>query len=833
MQTVRVFAVLGVVALASPALAQTTPAADPQDSSGSVFETPQGSLETVVVTARRRAEDVQKIPVAVTALSSDDLRAHDVRSSLDLQNLTPSLTVSGNLSSRSEDVFTIRGQSQPFGGADPGVQTYFNEVPFGGSEAGLFYDLDNVQVLKGPQGTLFGRNTTGGAVLFVPKRPTDDFGGYVDGTYGNYNFGEFKGVLNVPVVSGVLDVRLAADLASREGFTTDISTGQKLDNVHYQSFRASAVMHPFEGFENYVVFDYLHDRNDGTGAKLDAVDTGTITNLANQFLGPLLLNPLGLNACPPPSQLSHYNLLVQEACGSLYGFEKQMRQTLAAQQSTDARHTTSSIPLFYRRDSWGVTDIAQYDVAAHLRLRDIFGYRVDREQPAVDFDGSDLPLLDLPNLRAWESNSYQLTNEFQVQGETDDDAITWIAGFYHETDRPDGYSEVMRRQFGGVQIPPQSVFGFFGTTEFQALTNGGTTNAGFGQVSWNVTDKLTLTAGGRYTWDTKFTDGADCTESQGPVLIPCPFPLPDLNTTVNGAVITFSHQTAHFRAPSWTLAADYQVTPDTMTYVTWRRGYKSGGFNAGATDVPPEFAEFKPEYLTDVEIGTKNNWTIMGVPGRTNFDMYYGWYQNVQKNDLVEVCCTGGIPAFNALTFNAARARIKGIEFESTFVPDESLQVSAFYSYTDAKYSKFILPEEFNNGVPTNLLDHAGNPFAYTPRNKFGVTAQVHLPVDPALGSAFFTTTWYEQSRVWFSDFSDEEPASSQGTYDLVNFRLDWTNVLNSNFDASAFVDNATNRTYKVSENAYLHLLGTSAAIYGPPRMFGLELRYSFGAGGQ
>jgi iron complex outermembrane receptor protein len=131
-----------------------------------------------------------------------------------------------------------------------------------------------------------------------------------------------------------------------------------------------------------------------------------------------------------------------------------------------------------------------------------------------------------------------------------------------------------------------------------------------------------------------------------------------------------------------------------------------------------------------------------------------------------------------------------------------------------------------------DLVDHSGNPFAYSPKNKFGVTAQVHLPVDPALGSPYFTATWYEQSKVWFSDLSDEEPFSAQGTYDLVNLRLDWTNVLSSNFDASAFVDNLTDRTYKVSENAYLHLLGTSAAIYGPPRMFGLELRYSFGAGG-
>ena len=831
MRTVRVITMLGAtasLACVSAAWAEDPPAGN--QNSGSVFETAQGNLETVVVTARRRSEDVEKIPVAVTAFSGEELKTHDVRSAFDLQNFTPSLSVSGELSSRSDEVFTIRGQSQPFGGADPGVQTYFAEVPFPASQAGIFYDLDNVQVLKGPQGTLFGKNTTGGAVLFEPNRPTDQFGGYIDGQYGNYNFGEFKGVLNVPIVSDKLDVRLAADMATRSGFTTDISTGQTLDNIHYTAFRGSVEMRPFEGFENYAVFSYLHDHNDGTGAKLTAIDTGTITTLANTFLKPLF-QIVGIDACPPKSQLPGFpNVLVQEACGSLYDFEKTMRQGLALQNSIGPRQTTSNIPLSYRRDTWSVIDVASYDVTDHIRIRNIFGYLSDKQQPAFDYDGSDVPLLDIPNTRAWESNSLQVTDEFQVLGETPDNSLNWIVGFYHELDHPGGYAEVGRQQFGGVQIPPTSIFAFFGTTEFQALNNGGTTNAVFGQASYNLTDKLTLTAGGRYTWDHKVANSAVCTLPQT-FQGPCPLPIPS-----DPKLFGFVHQTANFRAPSWTLAADYQVTPDTMTYITYRRGYKSGGFNSGATDVPTDIAEFKPEYLTDVELGTKNNWTILGVPGRTNFDLYYGWYQDVQKNDLVEVCAVAGCltaPSFDAITFNAAKANIKGLEFESTFVPDENFEVTAFYSYTDANYDKFVLPARFEAGVAVDPLNHAGNPFAYSPRHKFGATAQVHLPVDASYGSPYFTATWYEQSKVWFSDLSDLEPGASQGTYDLVNLRLDWNNVMGSSLDASAFVDNVTDRTYKVAENALLHLTGTSASIYGPPRMFGLEVRYSFGAGGE
>src|SRR5580700_10229632 len=155
----------------------TSPASQP---AASPFA-PNGAIEEVVVTARRRAEDVQKVPAAVTAIPGEELRKTSTKSALDLQNLAPSLSVAANLGSRDSDVFTIRGQTQPFGGADPGVQPYFAEVPFNPSGPGSYFDLDSIQVLNGPQGTLFGRNTTGGAVLFEPKKPEDGFGGYVDG----------------------------------------------------------------------------------------------------------------------------------------------------------------------------------------------------------------------------------------------------------------------------------------------------------------------------------------------------------------------------------------------------------------------------------------------------------------------------------------------------------------------------------------------------------------------------------------------------------------------------------------------------------------------------
>ncbi len=813
--------------LAAPASAANT-GSQTQDEA-SPFA-PNGAVETVIVTARRRAEDVQKVPEAVTALSGADLRILHMKSAIDLQNFAPSLSVSADLGSRDTDVFSIRGQSQPFGGADPGVQTYFAEVPFGASGPGNEFDMANVQILNGPQGTLFGRNTTGGAVLFEPNRPTDEYGGYADGELGDYNLHELQGALNVPIVDDKFDVRVAGDLARRDGFTQDLSTGQTLDNVNYQAFRIGATVRPFAHFENYVVFDWLHDQTNGTGAVLSGVNIATVDNLAALALaGSDGYNP---NPC----------IAVPAICG----FEQEMLFTLQQQQALGPRVTTSSIAPGFERNTWNVVDQATYDISDNLQLRNIFGFISDKQKPSFDVDGSFLPLLDIPNARTWESNSLQVTEEFQLRGKTDDKSINWIFGFYHELVHPGGYAEVMRNVFGGPQ-PFGSPFFGFGSTQIDALSNGGTSNAVYGSATYDASawlPGLSVTAGGRFTWDHKVANDSEC------VLIllgtSCPFPLT--------SAYALPTQTANFQAPSWNLAANYQFTDDTMLYATYRRGYKSGGFNSGAGSAT-SFAEFQPEYLTDVELGVKNNWTILNVPGRTNFDMYYGWYSDVQKNDTVGIL-GGPAPEFVALTFNAAQATIKGLELQTTVIPDDNFEVNLFYSYTDATYSKFLLPEFIINGVPTNVINLAGSAFANTPKNKLGIQPRFHIPVDPALGQPFISAAVYWQSAEWFTDLGSRETTCSafirppvvggpytclasagqqpmQKAYWTFNFRLDWNNFLGEPVDASLFVDNAFNQLYQVGANPYLHLLGTNASIYAPPRMWGAELRYRFGADSQ
>lgn len=791
-------------------LATRAGAADSEDQSSSSPFAPKGAIETVIVTARRRAEDLEKIPVAVTALSAAELRYGGVNSALDLQNLSPALTVAGSLGSRETNVFSIRGQNQPFGGADPGVQSYFAEIPFNASGAGGEYDLDSIQVLSGPQGTLFGRSTTGGAVLFEPKKPTDTFGGYVDAELGDYDLGHLQGAVNVPVVGDSFMVRAAGDVESRAGFTKDVTTGEMLDNVNYYAFRIGATVRPADHLENYAVFNFLHDENSGTGAELTGINVTTLDKLAAEEGFP----------------------------GALSGFEQELVNALHEQEQLGIRATTTDIMPLFKRDSWDFVDIARYDISDAIYIRNIFGYIDDKLQSGFDYAGTALPVLDVYDTRTWESDSIQVTDELQFGGQSEDKSINWISGFYHELDYPGGYGETVREAVG--------------TTEFDAAENGGSSNALYGSATYDASqwvNGLSVTVGGRYTWDHKFSRDLICSPTPQ---LPCPFPIPDVPPYNPPPPAPPTYLSGHFRAPNWTLAANYQVTDDTMVYVTYRRGYKSGGFNSGAGAATAQYGEFKPEYLTDLEVGSKNNWTILDVPGRTNFDFYYGWYQDVQKNDLVALVSQGSFQSA-ALTFNAARATIKGLEFQSVFVPDDNFEVNVFYSYTDANYQKFLLPESLLSGPPI-YVDLAGSSFSYTPRNKIGISPRLHIPIDYSLGMPYVSGTFYWQSREWFTDLGAEQTTCSafampapppggrytclapgglqplQKSYPLFNFRFDWNDFLGNGFDLSLFVNNAFDRKYQVAGNALLNLVGTNASIYAPPRMWGFEFRYRFGA---
>ena len=364
----HLFASIAILILAAPAWGKDAPASAENPAPGDI-----------IVTARRAKEDLQKIPVAETVITGDRIKPLAINTPLDLNKIAGLGGVPiGSLTGVN---FSIRGQGTAFGG-QPGVISYFAEVP---GFPLTYYDLDNIQVIKGPQGTLFGENSTGGVVLFEPKRPTAKFEGYLETEGGNHGYWQVEGALNVPVVSDTLLVRLSFQFRDRSGWATGIySDGRKptdLNNLDNALFRISTIWRPSSKFENYLVYAQDRIENNGTATPLYYID-------------PRFMNPAVRNLVPAsvPSIAAGWQFWS--------GYAPPAGKTFA-QLLTDAfarQHATGPLTMFTdfnQRNTIinrGLIDQATWQVTDDIRIRNIFGLRFSTQQGATyDQDATNLP----------------------------------------------------------------------------------------------------------------------------------------------------------------------------------------------------------------------------------------------------------------------------------------------------------------------------------------------------------------------------------------------------------------------------------------------------------
>jgi iron complex outermembrane receptor protein len=741
-----------------------------------------GGLEEIVVTARRREERLQSVPIAITAFTATDIRSKNITSAQDLTVFVPSMIMNNNAGFGSG--FSLRGQTASLG-AGPGVVAYFAEVPLvngqsgigtfqGGTGPGLFYDLENVQVLNGPQGTLFGRNTTGGAILFTPQKPTNNFEGYAQITVGSYDWHEFEGAVNIPIVSDKVLLRLSGDVAMRDGYTIDVGpgpvNGKDYSNRDYWAARASLVLRPTDDFENVTIFNSLYRHEHGPGVVLTGV------------------NPVGTLATTVGLQTALDYLEQQNARGP--------------------RETENS-PLSGVDKEWdyGVYNISHWDIADNVALKNIAAYQVDKNSAFLtDFDGSPFQVQDVIPRQGepWTAASQQYSEELQFSGKALDDKLQWTVGGYLEYSSPTTFPEFDVIQL--LQLGPN----FYSPTLIQ-VQEGSTqrSQAAYGQASYDfagVTETLEglkLTLGYRYTWDYRSDDSAITIPVFGGLCAVKPgFFAPNCLLASSG----------NFHAPTWTAGLEYQLTPDTLFYAKGSRGYKSGGFNL-STPKQSAFNTFKPEYVTDIEIGAKSDWEIMGIKGRTNIALFHDDYTNIQRSVTQLI---NGLSS--PVTENAASATIQGIEFQGTFIPVAGTELSLAYSLNDAKYNTFIDPL---------LGSRAGLEFPFVSRNKVSVTAKQEIPIPAEWGNLNFLATYSYQSH-YKGDSSYAAITIVQG-YGLLNLRLDWQNVLEQPLDVSFFVTNVTDELFVTKNFGLYDVFGVNAIEYGEPRMIGAQIRYHFG----
>ena len=827
------FASVACLVVMSPAQAQTAPQAEAASNA---------QISDIIVTAQRREERAQDVPIVISAFSPERIRDLNITEPQKLYGNVPSLVVgTQGQSSRDVQSFSIRGQSTGFL-ALPSVATYFNEVPLIASISlslqggpGQFVDLENVQVLSGPQGTLFGRNTTGGAVLLSAHKPsTDHAEGYIQGSYGNYDLVNIEGALNIPLIEDKLAIRVAGAYYDRTGYTQDLVWDKDRDNQHWYTGRVSILMTPTERLSNNLMIYGSRSRNNGAGY----INRG-----------------FRLGAGPIPGGLVTGDCRAPSPCAAVYN-----RQTEISQQ-IGPRATRNDVDSYANIDSWGAINTTDLELTDRLKLRNIVSYQKLKSDYANDNDGTplqayqitqsarfpDFPVAGLTdefgipaagyNNRANIDNPRdyleQISEELQLQGNMLDNHLTYTVGGFYINTKPAGLWDA-----AAVQFCPAFSTGdpaCTGTRARAGVTNKSKALYGQGTLDFGAfspaLQNLRLTAGYRYTWDTVKGFSASWTPlANGSVR--CSL---DNSTQASGDLCTY-RATLKTKAPTWTVGLDYKPVNGLMVYGKVTRGYKAGGFNS--TAVNTEFRTFDPEKLTSYEAGFKSDWRVGSVPGRLNVTYFYSDYKNIQRpgSDFNLTTRAGGAKILSAT------ATIQGIEAEASIRPFDGLEIGGTFSHTDADYKKYqftslgadrtCLPGGGFAVVPFGgTVDASCIPFQFVTPYIYNIHATAKLPMGKDMGELSYLISYSHFSKQHTSPTGDPsfEPGSTLEPYGLLNMSLDWRNIRQTGLDASLFVTNATNKLYRVGNANSYNGLGIFASLYGEPRMYGVKLRYSFG----
>jgi len=738
-----------------------------QDAGGAPTAT---ESDEIVVTARRREELEQDVPMSMTVIGQEDLTSQGVRTIADLPSVAPGLSTGYTAGRRNDLTFSQRGQGQPFGGSAPGVATYFADVP---DFASQIYDLSSVAVLKGPQGTLFGRNTTGGAVLLTPARPEDEWGGYLTGRVGDFERRDAEFGVTGPLGDN-LAVRLSGQYLSREGYAINLFDGSDVANENKFSLRGAVLWQVTPNIENYTILQYARTAERGADNQIRYINT--LPAIASPF------NP----ALAPPGTIDY----------SVEGPQVVAEQLARGPRviNVDGGHYN-----YFRSD--GVINTTTIDLSSNLTLKNIFSWREYDDGQTFDFDGSPLPIANTYN-PIFETT--QKTEEIQVQWRRDGFELT--AGYYYEDRDTPNYTQFDFTTFWPYPtgafgpLPEQGVyhavsFDVFAHSRSQAV---------YAETTFGVTDRLNLTFGVRQTHDER--EGGNSTAI----------------ATSAGTLITASVKAgeAEFDATTWNASAVFQATDDFNLYASIRRGYKAGGVNTTTTG---DGLIFDPEYVTDYEIGAKYAGFVGDWRVSANVDIFYDDYSDIQRN----VVLPGAVVATQ--TENAAAATITGADIQLRVSPNEFLDLGLAYTFVDAGYDAYSEPVfgDLSKSIFPQTPEHQVN---FDVRVAFPIPEEVgelsmRADVYYQSKTAFVVTNTLNGTPA--NDLA--VPTSVTPDYTLVNLRADWDNVMQSNLGIGVFVTNATDEEYIIGNGNLLN--GPSFAStysYGAPRMWGVELRYKF-----
>ena len=589
-----------------------------------------GALEEVIVTAQKRAQNLQDIPIAVSAFSTADIERRNVSNIAQLADFTPNVifdtTTSISGLSSGAAVF-IRGIGQiDFGlTTDPGVGTYVDGVYMSRSVGGVLdtLDIERIEILRGPQGTLFGRNTMGGALNITSQRPGREFGGLAELTVGDFDRIDVRAAVDLPL-GDTLGLRLAASSKQRDGYVDRLLVGDVLGDENRQSFRAALLWTPGDRFEVYATADY---------AQIDEASAGSVL--------------AGITQAP---NVIVYNLF--DAPGNhVPGFGDGIPYD-GRFITHDPDTTYADGPTGTNLDIGGAALTLVWSLES-LEIKSITAYRTTSGEFFRDPDNSPLVITHTSNP---DYDHEQLTQEFTFTGEAG--RLEYVAGLFYLTE--EGTDNVF--------VPLAPSLGFI--TNLADIDNDSA--AVYGQATWHVTDQWRLTGGLRYTEDDKtFTPFQR-------ILFGAAGPAPGVSVPL----IPDDTVDARFDQATGRLAVEFKQNDEALYYASFTQGFKSGGFNFRYVVPRDEALAFDPETVDSYEVGFK--WQGAEDRLRLNANVFFMDYEDIQ----VQVFEVGGGP----LTQNAGTAEIRGAELELMAVPTPPLNLSLALGYTNAEYTDLNPP---------------------------------------------------------------------------------------------------------------------------------------------
>jgi iron complex outermembrane receptor protein len=740
-------------------------------------------LGEIVVTARKVSENVQRIPISITALSSAVLTEHSVRTLMDVQNQAPNLLLKESPVEPQALTIAMRGQEQndiPLT-VDPSVGVYIDGLYYPRTIGlrGALVDMDRVEVLRGPQGTLYGRNTTGGALSLYTANPSfDGDSGMLQASAGNYNAWNFVGVGNLPL-NDIAALRVVVQRGGHSGYGEDADNRQ-LERDNSLMLRTKLLLKLGSNVE--AMFFANYQQNDAGGAlwKLNSLAPASACpsigvpgcaftlQAAVQKYGPGVLAPGNPNA---PAEFAATIAQLQSYIGS------NPYRTNTPDPSTSQFYGST------------VGMDVKATLSDSLTFRSITGYEKLNRQNMFDPDGTPFDSLNSDLI----TKSHYLSQELQLIGTGK--TFNWLAGAYFGAERG---SE------GGDNTILPALLGPLNPAQFAADVKN-TTYALFTQATWEFVPTWRVTAGVRYSWDDREIISNNTQGSDG-----CVIPAPGVELSPPGASLCPQKFENWFSAPSWLISVDHQFTDQIMGYAKESHGYRSGGENFRGANTPESFRPFQPELVTEYEVGAKTE--LFDRTLRLNADVYYDNYSDIQRS--ISIPTAAGVPT--TLVGNAASAKIKGLELESEWHPIKQLWLSLGGGYTDAFYVKFVDPVL---GDLTNL------PFSF-PKWTAVATARWVQPL--ALGDLSVQADYHWQSAFNLVPQDLNPAAFTQGAYGLLNGRVS-LHVDSVDTDIAIYGKNLTNKEYFVGGESLEASIGLGFLVTGQPRIVGIDLIKHFG----